>query len=50
MFRARLDQRLDCQTRKAARIACDTHQGLMDIIKRKIDQKALEVSRDTMIG
>jgi 2-dehydropantoate 2-reductase len=31
-------------------IACDTHQGLMDIIKRKIDQKALEISRNTMIG
>jgi ketopantoate reductase len=26
-------------------IACDTHQGLMDIIKRKIDRNALEIVR-----
>jgi ketopantoate reductase len=27
-------------------IACDTNQGLMDIIKRKIDRNALEIVRE----
>jgi 2-dehydropantoate 2-reductase len=27
-------------------IACDTHQGLIDIIKRKIDRNALEIVRE----